>query len=163
MLRSDLPPLSCGICGSERLTLVGWTALSPPSSKSLPNPSGPRQRSRSIPAGPISRVGELALAQRQATATDAFRKARRQAFEFGDAHIDLMLPAAGESGPVRACWNLMTRQLAELPRDLLERQSDTLREHDERHAAQHRAWVTTVPGGTPLGLNQSPLFVEPQR
>jgi hypothetical protein len=56
----------------------------------------------------------------------------------------------------------MWRELAQLRRDFLQLQSDTLRKNDERDASKSGAWVATMPSGIAFRLNEPPLLVEPQ-
>jgi len=54
-------------------------------------------------------------------------------------------------------------QLHELPADLVERQPDVLREHDEGDPAEHRPGVAAVPRAGALGDDETPLVVVAQR
>ncbi len=54
-------------------------------------------------------------------------------------------------------------QPSELGGDLLQRQPDALREHDERDPAKHRSREAPVPGPGALGDDQPTLLVEAQR
>jgi len=80
----------------------------------------------------VAGIGELATIEREAAATDALREPVLQPFELGDAFVDSFRPPPREPGPVAPVRSAVGRELAELRRDLVERQADALSEDDER-------------------------------
>src|SRR2546430_438586 len=125
--------------------------------------SDPVARSRSQSCRAVGRIGELAAAERETAAADAFRKPGLQALELRDALVDTRGPASREARPVPPGRRALRRQLGELCADLLERQADPLGEDDERDAPQRRPREAPVPGARALGLDEAALLVEAQR
>ena len=54
----------------------------------------------------------------------------------------------------------MGRELLELGRDLVESQTDSLREHDESDPAEDRPMIASLTSPCPIRRNQSALFIE---
>ena len=57
----------------------------------------------------------------------------------------------------------MWRKLRELLAYLIKRESDPLREHDERDATEHVAWIVPLPPTLTLRPDQPALFIESKR
>lgn len=69
----------------------------------------------------VAGIGELALAEREASAADAPRQAFAQCLEFRDTFIDARLPCCRDSRPVGFIRSAITGQLREFGRNLIER------------------------------------------
>src|SRR5581483_7207698 len=106
----------------------------------------PIARSGAAARRDVARVGKLAAVERQAAAADALGEPGAQPFELGDARLNALRPGGGQLRPVVPLRHAVARQAGELVADLLERQPDLLREHDERDAANHRPRVAAVAG-----------------
>ena len=122
----------------------------------------PVARPRPLAGSPIRRVCQPATIDRQAAAADARCQTRPEAFQLRDLRIDPPGPVARQPRPVAARRNSVGRQPRQFHADLLQRQPDPLREHDERDPPQHRARIAPMPGPCPLRRNQPSVFVKSQ-
>src|SRR4051812_24956434 len=102
----------------------------------------------------VLRVGQAALLQRQAAAADALREPVLQALQFRDALLDAARPPAGQLRPIGTLGDAIARQPLQLAGNLVERQPDFLRKHDEGDAAEHGAGKPTMAGAGALRRNQ---------
>src|SRR6188474_1680982 len=92
----------------------------------------------STPArGTVARIGQLAAVERETAASDTFVERRLHSLELRDPLLDAFRPAGSERPPVGAVGRAVARQFRKLRADLLQRQADLLREHDERDEAQN--------------------------
>ncbi len=79
-----------------------------------------------------------------------------------DALVDTRAPGIREPRPVAALGGAIRRELGQLRADLLERQADSLGEHDERDPPQNRPREAAVARARALGADQAALLVEAQ-
>jgi hypothetical protein len=129
----------------------------------LPRPAAPVARAGAEAGRPVAGIGELAAFDREAATADAFGEPELEALELGDALIDPRCPRARETRPVAAGRRPLRRELGELRADLIERQPDSLGEHDECDAPEHRPRIAAVTRAGPFGHDQAPFLVESQR
>src|SRR5690606_36414691 len=94
---------------------------------------------------------------------DAFIETVAQGLQLRVALVDAALPGLRQLRPVRRGRHFVARQLAQLARDVLQTQSDSLCENDESDPAQRRARIAPMPGRIALGVNEPHLLVEAQR
>src|SRR5579875_588720 len=113
--------------------------------------------------GAVARIGERTAVERQAAAADALGEAGAQALELRDALVDPCGPCAREARPVPPAGGAVRGQLLELGGDLVEREPDPLREHDEGDPAQDGPGVAAVPRALAGRADQAAVLVEAQR
>ena len=133
-------------------------------------PSGARRavadpvpRTRAEACSAIVRVGETAAVEGQAAAADAALEPGPQQLELGDPSIDARDPGARQTRPVPPGGRAVGGELGELRADLLERQPDALRKHDEGDSAEHRPPVAAVSRARSLRGDQASLLIEAKR
>ena len=84
-------------------------------------------------------------------------------FELGDALVDARGPAARQPRPVGAHRDMVAGQPRDLDANLLERQPDPLREHDEGDPPQHRPRIAAMARPGPFRPDQAAVLVEAER
>src|SRR5919202_726397 len=132
-------------------------------SRLLARIADPEPRTRATRANSVAGVRELAAAEREAAAADAFGEPLLEPLELGDALVDAAAPSGGELRPVGAGRHPVGRQLRQLLADLIEREAHALREHDERHTPNDRPVKAAVAGRRPLRPDEPALLVETER
>lgn len=113
--------------------------------------------------GAVARVGEAALVEREAAATDAVHESAAEAFELGDLLVDAGGPAGGELGPVGAFGGVVAGELVEFFGDFVEGETDALGEDDEGDATEDGAREAAMPGACALGADEASILIEAER
>jgi hypothetical protein len=116
--------------------------------------------SRAARRGAVTGIREPAPAERETSAPDTFGEPAPEALEFGDSFVDARCPLARQPRPVAARRDVIFGQFGQFGRDLVKRQPNPLREHDEGDPAQHWATEATVAGPCPHSRDKPPLLVE---
>src|SRR5690606_2800280 len=111
----------------------------------------------------VARIAQRALPQRQTAAADAPTEIVAQLRELSDAVVELRLPPAREPLPILHGRRAVVRQLVERGLDLAERHACTLRDLDDRDAAQHVSREAALVAGVAPALDQPLRFVEMDR
>ncbi len=57
----------------------------------------------------------------------------------------------------------MRRKLCQLGPDFVERETDSLRKHDERNPPQDGSWISSLPAAAALRGDQPAVFIEAER
>lgn len=100
-------------------------------------PSYPRSRSGTGPPASVLRIRDPAFFERQASTSDALRQPLAEASQFRGALIDPLQPFARQPGPVTWRRHVVCGQFCEFLPDLVQRETNLLRENDEGDSSQH--------------------------
>src|SRR5688572_2451818 len=128
-----------------------------------PGVADPVARAGTAARRAILRIRQPARLQRETAAPDAACKAFLQALQLGNPLVHPRVPSGRQSRPVGPLGDAVRRQPCQLGADFLERQTDSLSEHDEGDPAQHGARKPAMAGAGTFRRDQALLFVKPQR
>ena len=123
----------------------------------------PVPRAGAEPRRAVAGIRELTSLERQTSASDALCEPGSQTFQLSNALIDSRGPRFRESRPILPGGRSMGRQFRQLCSDLIECQTDSLRENDESDPTQNRPGITPLSAAGPLGRDESALLVEAER
>lgn len=131
-------------------------------SRSRRTVADPVARTGAAAARPVAGIGQPASVERETPAPDALGEPQLQALELGDALLDPRGPPARKPTPILARRRALRRKAGKLLTDLVERETDPLRENDERDPPEDRPPIPPMTGSGPLRLDETARLIEAQ-